>query len=180
MEELMEDLTSNAKLRPIKDDGEADVALWNGEIARYFRGKDFMSAPWLFAEGTCSFPLSSLGVSRKSQLLTSRLLLLFPYRQPTSTDDCASASPSPSTGRSTTSSSVRRYISLIPLREPTRQTCLSSIELISAPSLFSLVRHLLSISRRCFRAFYPILYSFQIRPEQVGRGEIRFRQAYFP
>lgn len=39
-----------AKLRPIYDDGEADVPLWNKEIAKYFRGKDFMNAPWLFAE----------------------------------------------------------------------------------------------------------------------------------
>ena len=28
----------NSKLRPIIDDGEGDVALWNKEIARYFRG----------------------------------------------------------------------------------------------------------------------------------------------
>ena len=46
----MEDLTSNQKLRPIIDDNEADVALWNKEIAMYFQGKDFMNAPWLFAE----------------------------------------------------------------------------------------------------------------------------------
>lgn len=38
------------KLRPIIDDNEADVSLWNKEIAKYFRGKDFMTAPWLFAE----------------------------------------------------------------------------------------------------------------------------------
>ncbi|THV07455.1 DUF89-domain-containing protein [Dendrothele bispora CBS 962.96] len=50
MEELMTDLSGNAKLRPILDDGEADVALWNKEIAKYFQGKDFMNAPWLFAE----------------------------------------------------------------------------------------------------------------------------------
>jgi hypothetical protein len=25
--------------------------LWNKEIAKYFQGKDFMNAPWLFAEG---------------------------------------------------------------------------------------------------------------------------------
>ncbi|KAL0576714.1 Hairy/enhancer-of-split with YRPW motif protein 2 [Marasmius crinis-equi] len=59
MEELMSDLGSNRKLRPIVDDGEADVALWNKEIAKYFQGestshiitgKDFMNAPWLFAE----------------------------------------------------------------------------------------------------------------------------------
>ena len=41
---------SPGKLRPIIDDNEADVALWNKEIAKYFRGKDFMNAPWLFAE----------------------------------------------------------------------------------------------------------------------------------
>lgn len=41
---------STDKLRPILDDNEADVSLWNKEIAKYFRGKDFMNAPWLFAE----------------------------------------------------------------------------------------------------------------------------------
>ncbi|KAG6813212.1 hypothetical protein H0H92_013099 [Tricholoma furcatifolium] len=50
MGELMTDLSGNAKLRPIVDDNEADVALWNKEIAKYFQGKDFMNAPWLFAE----------------------------------------------------------------------------------------------------------------------------------
>jgi hypothetical protein len=50
MDDLMEDLSGNAKLRPIIDDGEADVALWNKAIAKYFQGKDFMNAPWLFAE----------------------------------------------------------------------------------------------------------------------------------
>ncbi|KAF8832015.1 hypothetical protein HHX47_DHR1001159 [Lentinula edodes] len=53
MERLMTDLSGNAKLRPILDDNEADVALWNKEIAKYFQGmycKDFMNAPWLFAE----------------------------------------------------------------------------------------------------------------------------------
>lgn len=50
MEDLMDDLHQNSKLRPIVDDGEGDIPLWNKEIARYFRGKDFMNAPWLFAE----------------------------------------------------------------------------------------------------------------------------------
>ena len=67
MDVLMQDLSGNQKLRPILDDGEADVALWNKEIAKYFQGlfasvllrvlskrgslgKDFMNAPWLFAE----------------------------------------------------------------------------------------------------------------------------------
>lgn len=50
MEELMTDLSGNAKLRPIVDDGEADVVTWNREITKYFIAKDFMSAPWLFAE----------------------------------------------------------------------------------------------------------------------------------
>lgn len=35
---LMTDLSGNAKLRPIIDDSEADVALWNKEIAKYFQG----------------------------------------------------------------------------------------------------------------------------------------------
>jgi len=59
--------SENHKLRPIIDDGEGDVALWNKEIAKYFQGmpmecicghrstknltgKDFMNAPWIFAE----------------------------------------------------------------------------------------------------------------------------------
>ncbi|KAF7347609.1 DUF89 domain-containing protein [Mycena venus] len=50
MADLMIDLSENHKLRPIIDDDEADVALWNKEIAKYFQGKDFMNAPWLFAE----------------------------------------------------------------------------------------------------------------------------------
>ncbi|KAG8936226.1 hypothetical protein FRC02_003926 [Tulasnella sp. 418] len=50
MDDLMKDLSGNAKLRPIVDDGEGDIPLWNKEIAKYFQGKDFMNAPWLFAE----------------------------------------------------------------------------------------------------------------------------------
>lgn len=50
MEDLMDDLTENSKLRPIVDDGAGDIPLWNKEIAKYFQGKDFMNAPWLFAE----------------------------------------------------------------------------------------------------------------------------------
>jgi len=38
MDDLMVDLSGNAKLRPIVDDSEADVALWNKEIAKYFQG----------------------------------------------------------------------------------------------------------------------------------------------
>lgn len=40
MEGLMHDLSGNKKLRPIVDDNEADVALWNKEIAKFFQGKD--------------------------------------------------------------------------------------------------------------------------------------------
>ncbi|GJE89707.1 protein-glutamate O-methyltransferase family protein [Phanerochaete sordida] len=50
MEKLKAELEGNGVLRPIKDDGEADVALWNKEVAKYFLGKDFMNATWLFAE----------------------------------------------------------------------------------------------------------------------------------
>ncbi|PSR71076.1 hypothetical protein PHLCEN_2v13045 [Hermanssonia centrifuga] len=50
MEYLKGELERSAKLRPVVDDGEADVALWNKEIAKYFLGKDFMNATWLFAE----------------------------------------------------------------------------------------------------------------------------------
>ena len=39
MDELKHDLEEHAKLRPIVDDGEADVALWNKEIAKYFQGE---------------------------------------------------------------------------------------------------------------------------------------------
>lgn len=39
MDVLMTDLSGNAKLRPIIDDGEADVALWNKEIAKFFQGR---------------------------------------------------------------------------------------------------------------------------------------------
>lgn len=39
MGDLMTDLSGNAKLRPIIDDNEADVALWNKEIAKYFQGE---------------------------------------------------------------------------------------------------------------------------------------------
>ena len=35
MEDLMDDLHDNAKLRPIIDDGEGDIPLWNKMIARY-------------------------------------------------------------------------------------------------------------------------------------------------
>ena len=38
MEELKAELEGNGVLRSIKDDGEADVALWNKEIAKYFLG----------------------------------------------------------------------------------------------------------------------------------------------
>ncbi|GAA5985642.1 hypothetical protein JCM11641_001459 [Rhodosporidiobolus odoratus] len=50
LEDLMDDLHANAKLRPIIDDGEGDIPMWNRALAKYFRGKDFMNAPWLFAE----------------------------------------------------------------------------------------------------------------------------------
>lgn len=39
MEDLMTDLTGKAILRPIIDDGEGDVSLWNKEIAKYFQGR---------------------------------------------------------------------------------------------------------------------------------------------
>ena len=39
MDTLMHDLSTNKILRPIIDDGEADVALWNKEIAKYFQGE---------------------------------------------------------------------------------------------------------------------------------------------
>lgn len=39
MDNLKIDLQEHAKLRPIIDDGEADVPLWNKEIAKYFQGE---------------------------------------------------------------------------------------------------------------------------------------------
>ena len=58
MDDLMKDLSANSplnsaqlrptpagKLRPILDDGEGDVALWNKEIAKYFRGTRTNSPP---------------------------------------------------------------------------------------------------------------------------------------
>ncbi|PIL31472.1 hypothetical protein GSI_06174 [Ganoderma sinense ZZ0214-1] len=50
MDALKQELQEHAKLRPVIDDGEADVALWNKLVAKYFQGKTFMNAPWLFAE----------------------------------------------------------------------------------------------------------------------------------
>lgn len=38
MDGLKQELQSQAKLRPVIDDGEADVALWNKLIAKYFQG----------------------------------------------------------------------------------------------------------------------------------------------
>ena len=38
MDGLEQELQSQAKLRPVIDDGEADVALWNKLIAKYFQG----------------------------------------------------------------------------------------------------------------------------------------------
>jgi hypothetical protein len=39
MQDLMEDLSGNAELRLIVDDGEADVVTWNTEIVKFFRGE---------------------------------------------------------------------------------------------------------------------------------------------
>ena len=39
MDALKQELQDQAKLRPIIDDGEADVALWNKLIAKYFQGE---------------------------------------------------------------------------------------------------------------------------------------------
>lgn len=41
MEALMSDLTSKADLRPIIDDGEGDIPLWNKALAKYFRGTTY-------------------------------------------------------------------------------------------------------------------------------------------
>jgi damage-control phosphatase, subfamily III len=39
MDTLMADLSGNAKLRPIIDDSEGDIPLWNKEIVKYFKGQ---------------------------------------------------------------------------------------------------------------------------------------------
>ena len=39
MDALKQELQEHAKLRPIIDDGEADVALWNKLVAKYFQGE---------------------------------------------------------------------------------------------------------------------------------------------
>ena len=39
MDALKQELQEQARLRPIVDDGEADVALWNKLIAKYFQGE---------------------------------------------------------------------------------------------------------------------------------------------
>jgi hypothetical protein len=49
MDLLMADLSGNAKLRPIIDDGEGDVALWNKEIAKYFQGMMFAIARYILS-----------------------------------------------------------------------------------------------------------------------------------
>lgn len=50
MQILMHDLQHNAKLRPIIDDGEGDIPLWNRELIKFFRESTFLNSPWLFAE----------------------------------------------------------------------------------------------------------------------------------
>lgn len=45
METLKSDLEGNGKLRSIMDDGEADVALWNKEITKYFLGMSISRPP---------------------------------------------------------------------------------------------------------------------------------------
>ena len=49
MDLLMADLSGNAKLRPIIDDGEGDVALWNKEIAKYFQGRMFAIVQYILS-----------------------------------------------------------------------------------------------------------------------------------
>ena len=48
MEELKIELERHAKLRPVTDDGEADVALWNKAIAKYFLGKQSLPHDHVF------------------------------------------------------------------------------------------------------------------------------------
>ena len=38
MDALKKELQDQSRLRPVIDDGEADVALWNKLIAKYFQG----------------------------------------------------------------------------------------------------------------------------------------------
>lgn len=62
-------LLSLEKLRPVIDDGEGDIPLWNKEIAKYFRGKDFLNAPWLFAEAYKYRRCVSARLRRKSRFI---------------------------------------------------------------------------------------------------------------
>lgn len=132
----MDDLQDNAKLRPIIDDGEGDIPLWNKMIARYLyvgiprhppplprrltsdmvcsRGKDFMNAPWLFAEAykyrrlhEC-FSLSKYWKTydvffRQSQLKSASS----PGRLVKADHACAAQNATPSPGRAMPSSSCR-------------------------------------------------------------------------
>lgn len=126
MEDLMEDLQNNQKLRPIKDDGEGDIPLWNKEIARFFRGKDFMNAPWLFAEaykyrrsvgrlGALSFRSVTFPVF--SFVLIEFVFVLGVGRWRCVSGcvtgiGCTSVSASPGSGVTMTSFSVRRCVAI--------------------------------------------------------------------
>lgn len=116
MQELMRDLSKNRNLRPIIDDGEGDIPLWNKEIAKFFRGKNFMNSPWLFVsmvsamiQGRLIFlwPYSiRLSLLSISPCLSNKHTLSLSYRpKPTSTVVYTNASQSLNTGRTTTSSS---------------------------------------------------------------------------
>ena len=49
MDALKKELQDQSRLRPVIDDGEADVALWNKLIAKYFQGMSMrMFLVWIW------------------------------------------------------------------------------------------------------------------------------------
>ena len=54
MDALQQELQEHAKLRPIIDDGEADVALWNQLVAKYFQGEYLHSHSFGYTVGPWS------------------------------------------------------------------------------------------------------------------------------
>ena len=80
MEVLMSDLSGNEKLRPIIDDGEGDIPLWNKEIIKYFQGMQpilFERILWvsLLLSLREKFHERTLAICRSLQISTSARML---------------------------------------------------------------------------------------------------------
>lgn len=69
MEDLMEDLQGNSKLRPIIDDGEGDIPLWNKEIAKVSLAPSSLSLASLKLTGSSSPVLPRQGLYERSLAL---------------------------------------------------------------------------------------------------------------